>query len=331
MRLYARAGRRRLLPPLAFGVGVLWHLLRHGRRYDIVHTASFPYFSLLAAAVARLLWRTRLIVDWHEVWTRGYWREYLGRLAGDAGWLVQRICARVPQRAFCFSHLHAARLHGEGLRGEVTILSGEYAGRLDPPAAHPAEPLVVFAGRLIPEKRVTLAVSAVARAAERIPGLRAVFYGDGPERERLERAIAEHGLGSIVSAPGFVAGARVEMDLRRALCLLLPSRREGYGMAVVEAAACGTPSVVVAGPDNAATELIEEGVNGVVVSQPDPDLIADAIVCLHENGLAARERTACWFEANAHRLSLDSSLSAVRASYLDHLVPDGIELADCRT
>src|SRR6516162_3736471 len=48
-------GRRRILPPLVFGLGVLAHLLRRGRRYDVVHTASFPYFSLLSAAAARRL------------------------------------------------------------------------------------------------------------------------------------------------------------------------------------------------------------------------------------------------------------------------------------
>src|SRR5438552_1957821 len=52
MPLYVR-GRRRILPPLLFGLGVVAHLLRHGRRYDVVQTASFPYFSLLAAGVAR--------------------------------------------------------------------------------------------------------------------------------------------------------------------------------------------------------------------------------------------------------------------------------------
>ena len=79
MQLYTESGRRRILPPLVFGAGVLWHLLRRGRGYDAVHTASFPYFSLLAAAVAMPLGRYRLVVDWHEAWTFSYWREYLGR------------------------------------------------------------------------------------------------------------------------------------------------------------------------------------------------------------------------------------------------------------
>src|SRR3954463_12592608 len=76
MRLYRAAGQRRVLPPLVFGAGVLSHLLRHGHRYDVVHTSSFPYFSLLAAALARPLGGYRLIVDWFELWSRTYWREY---------------------------------------------------------------------------------------------------------------------------------------------------------------------------------------------------------------------------------------------------------------
>ena len=109
MELYAGAGRRRILPPLVFGLGVLFHLLRHGRRYEVVHTASFPYFSLLAAAALRPLGRFRLVVDWHEVWSSAYWAEYLGAVAGRIGNAVQALCVRIPQHAFCFSRLHAER------------------------------------------------------------------------------------------------------------------------------------------------------------------------------------------------------------------------------
>ncbi|HTC58538.1 MAG TPA: glycosyltransferase, partial [Solirubrobacteraceae bacterium] len=109
MALYT-GPRRRILPPLVFGAGVLWHLLRHGRDYDIVHTCAFPYFSLLSAALARPLGGYGLVVDWFEVWSRQYWRGYLGGVGGRVGELVQWMCARVPQRAFCFSQLHAWRL-----------------------------------------------------------------------------------------------------------------------------------------------------------------------------------------------------------------------------
>jgi glycosyltransferase involved in cell wall biosynthesis len=84
-----RDGKRRIWPPIRFGIGVFLHLLRHGRRYDRVHTASFPFFSLLAAALIRPLGRYTIAVDWFEVWSRIYWTEYLGRL-GAVGWWVQK-------------------------------------------------------------------------------------------------------------------------------------------------------------------------------------------------------------------------------------------------
>jgi glycosyltransferase involved in cell wall biosynthesis len=315
MGLYTTSGRRRILPPLVFGLGVLLHLLRRGRRYDVVHTCSFPYFSLLAAGLVRALGRYELVVDWFEVWSRSYWLGYLGGVSGRVGALVQRLCARIPQRTFCFSQLHAARLRDEGLRGPVTVLRGLYAGASERPEVHDADPVVLFAGRLIPEKQVTLGVGAMALAVARIEGLRGEFLGDGPERDVLARAIAEHGLQEIVSAPGFVDSDVLDAEMRRALCMLLTSRREGYGLVVVEAAARGTPSVVVAGEDNAATELIEEGVNGTIAPSADPQAVADAIVRLHDAGIAMRQSTADWFARNAQQLSLEHSLALVLESY----------------
>jgi glycosyltransferase involved in cell wall biosynthesis len=87
-------------------------------------------------------------------------------------------------------------------------------------------------------------------------------------------------------------------------------------MVVVEAAARGTPSVVVADPDNAATELIEEGVNGVVAASAAPEDLADAMVRVHEGGAELRASTADWFARSAQRLSMAGSLEHVSAEYV---------------
>jgi glycosyltransferase involved in cell wall biosynthesis len=139
--------------------------------------------------------------------------------------------------------------------------------------------------------------------------------GDGPEREAVLQAIAAYGLEGVVEAPGFVSSEVVEHDLARALCMLLPSSREGYGLVVVEAASNGTPSIVVAGEDNAATELVEDGVNGFVAPSASPEDLAAAIVRVHEGGARLRRSTADWFARNAERLSIDRSLDEVSASY----------------
>ncbi len=316
MGLYSAGGRRRILPPAVFGLGVLWHLLRRGRSYDVVHTASFPYFSLLVAGALRRAFRYRLVVDWHEVWSRGYWIEYLGPRAGLVGAAIQRACVHLAQHAFCFSRLHADRLTAAGLRGEVTVLEGEYTAKVPSPGSpRPAEPVVVFAGRHIPEKRAPAVVAAVMEAARRVPGLRGIIFGDGPERADVLEAIGDAGAEGTVSAPGFVAAEEVDTALGRALCMLLPSRREGYGLIVVEAASQGVPSIVVSGADNAATELIAEGENGTVAASADAAELAEAIVRVHRAGPAMRETTLAWYRRNERRLSLENSLTRVLESY----------------
>ncbi|MBA2346812.1 MAG: glycosyltransferase family 4 protein [Solirubrobacterales bacterium] len=311
--LYGEDGNRLIGPPLRFGRGFLGHLLRHRGGYDIVHVCSFPYFSLLAAGAVG----TRpLFVDWPEVWSAGYWREYLGGTKGAVGWLVQRLCAMVPQHAFVFSDLHGDRLRAEGLRGRTIRLEGLYAGPTTPhEASLERAPLVVFAGRHIPEKRVTAIPEAIAIAARSIPGLEALILGDGPLRGEVLAAIDAAGVSDRVSAPGFVDADGLRAAIGSAAALLLPSQREGYGMIVIEAAASGTPSVVARGPDNAAVERITPGVNGVLAASDDPADLAAAIVEAVEGGEELRGRTVAWFEANAERLSVAESARRVLAAY----------------
>jgi glycosyltransferase involved in cell wall biosynthesis len=318
--------RRSFGPPLRFGLAVGRHLLRRGRGYDVVHTAAFPYFPLLAAGLLRRRSGYRIVVDWHEVWTRSYWRRYAGLLGGTLGWLVQRACVRVPQRAFCVSQLHLQRLLAEGYRGDPTLLPGEYSGPMEiSPAAEVDGSLVVYAGRHVKEKRV----DALVRALAQRPELRLELYGDGPERPRIEQLVRELGLGERVRVAGHRPEEEVSAALGRAGCLATASEREGYGLVVVEAAARGTPSVVVAGPENAATELVVDGVNGVVASSAEPEELAGAILRVLAGGPQLRASTARWFAENADRLRLDRSLELVvdeygKAQAEDALQPHGV-------
>lgn len=313
--LYDDSGRRRIDEALLFGFGVLRHLLRHGRSYDAVHMASFPYFSLLAAGVVRPFAGYRLAVDWHEYWAPAYWHDYVGRVRGRLGRLVQLLCLRPRQHAFCFSRLVEARLLGAGVNGDVVRLTGQYAGGMPEPRPATAGPTVFYAGRQLPEKRVLSLVPALALARESVPALRAQLFGDGPDHAALVRAISHSGLADTVEAPGFVEPERLAEALASALCLVLPSRREGYGRVVVEAAAAGVPSVVVRGDENAAVELVEEGVNGFVAASDSPEELARAIVAVHAAGPALRESTRAWFAAKRERLSLESSLERVVGQY----------------
>jgi glycosyltransferase involved in cell wall biosynthesis len=314
--LYTAGGRRRIWPPIGFGMGVFRHLARHGADYDVVHTASFPYFHLLAAAALRGRAGYRLFVDWHEVWTREYWRSYLGPVGGNAGLAVQRACLRVRQQAFCFSRLHEGRLRAGGV-ANVVRLEGQYADRAEAPDIGDDRSAVVFAGRHVAEKGVLALVPAFALVHERRAELRLEIYGDGPQRSDVLRQIERHRLDDTVTAPGFVDDEVLDRALRGAVCLVLPSRREGYGLVVVEAAANGVPTVVVAGPDNAAVELVEDGVNGAIAPSAEPGDLAAAIVRVHDLGAALRRSTMDWYDANERRLSLEASLDEILRVYAD--------------
>jgi glycosyltransferase involved in cell wall biosynthesis len=322
--LYAASGRRSITVPLRFGLGVFWHLLRHRRGYDVVHTCAFPFFSVIAARLACAFGGPAVIVDWLEVWTERYWREYLGRVAGGVGAAIQRLCVRLTGTAFVFSKLHADRLQQLGFRGRPIILSGLYGGPthlLDSPLTR--DPTVVFVGRHIREKRVAVIPAAIDRARQRIPNLRATIFGDGPERAAVVAEIERLGLREVISCPGFVPWEEVDKAMRSAMCLLLPSQREGYGLVVVEASARGTPTIVVRDPDNAATELISEGQNGLVAESAEPEVLAAAIVAVHTAGAAFVERARHWFTENAERLTSDASIAQIEDTYAAVAVSNG--------
>ncbi len=313
--VYADA-RRTLGPPVRFGIAVGQHLLRHGRDYDVVHAGSFPYFSLLAAALARRRGGYELEIEWYEVWTRGYWRRYAGTVVGAAGWLVQRACIRMPHRAYCFARLTARRLMAEGYGGEPIVLPGIYGGVLAARNGAGFDPAcVVYAGRHVREKRLDALVHAFAWARRKRPDLRLELYGDGPDSHRIQGIVRELGLSDAIE----FAGRRSEQDVAaafaRAACVATASEREGYGLIVVEAAAHGTPSVVVSGPENAAIELVHEGVNGAIAPDASAEQIGEALLRVIEGGTGLRESTKRWFAETAETLRLDRSLALVLESY----------------
>ena len=314
--LYTPGGRRRIGPPLRFGAGVLWHFVRRRDAYDLVHCVSFPYFSLLAVRIALAgSRRPRVFCEWLEYWTAGYWRGYLGPLGGPIGRAMQRLCLALTPVALVFSRLNAERLRSSGHRGEIHLLAGLFSGSPSSPAQASATPRVLFVGRHIPDKRAAIVPDVIAIARRTLPDLRALIVGDGPDRARVLARAAELGLDGVVEVPGALGADELQEALRGAACLLVPSVREGHGMVVAEASAAGVPVVVCEHPDNAAVELVEEGVNGAVAADPSPAALADALLRLLEAGVELRLSTAAWFERNAERLSAAASIGRLRELY----------------
>ncbi len=124
-------------------------------------------------------------------------------------------------------------------------------------------PLVVAVGRLVPVKRFELLVEALVALKPSYPDLRAVIAGEGYERPALEAQIRQSGAESWLSLPGYLPEEALIDLYRRAWVVASTSLREGWGMTVTEAGACGTPSVAsrISGHEDA----VQDGLSGLLV------------------------------------------------------------------
>ena len=107
----------------------------------------------------------------------------------------------------------------------------------------------------------------------------------------------------------------VEGAFSRAACIATASEREGYGLIVVEAAARGTPSVVVDGLENAAVELVVDGVNGVVAPEASADSIGSAISTVVRRGAGSSFFHGCVVRG-PRRVAPDRAIRRARRAYL---------------
>jgi glycosyltransferase involved in cell wall biosynthesis len=298
LALYSVSGARRIPAALRFALGLFAGLVRRRRRYDAVIVSGLPVFNVFAARLALAGSGTRLVVDYLEVWHRRQWIEYSGRLTGTIAWLLQRAAIALTPVATCHSGLSATRLIREGLRSQPVVSPGLIDAAVDVEAPGPAAapPFVLYAGRHIPDKRVETLPAAVAIARRSIPDLRLIVLGAGPTSSAIHDAVDAAGAAEWTEFPGFVDEAELARLMHGALALANPSRREGYGLVVVEANAHGTPVVLVADEGNAATELVADGRNGFVSPSIRPEDLASAIVAVAEGADDLRASARAWYD-----------------------------------
>lgn len=316
LSLYSADGVRRIPAALRYAAGLLSALVRRRRRYAAVVVSGLPVFNVFAARLALLGSGTRLAVDYLEVWHRRQWVEYSGLVTGTIAWILQRAAIAVTPLATCHSQLSATRLRREGLRRTPIVSPGLIDAAVDVaapgPAAHP--PYVLYAGRHIPDKRVETLPAAVAAAREAIPDLRLVILGAGPSGDAIRAEVRRVGGEEWTEFPGFVSDAELDTLLQGALCLANPSRREGYGLVVVEANAHGTPVVLVADEGNAATELIDAHVNGVVAPSASATDLSRAIRAVADGGDDLRRTARAWYDTAVRTRTIRRTVEGIASA-----------------
>jgi glycogen(starch) synthase len=145
------------------------------------------------------------------------------------------------------------------------------------PGPMPTEPFrLLCLGRLVPQKRIELAILAMRQVVERYSEARLIIAGDGPERSRLEALADANGLGHAVEFLGSVSPSGVPALLDQSTLLLMPSSHEGLPLAAIEAQLVGRP--VVATSVGGIPEIVRDEMTGFLVSGEESSAFSDAVL-----------------------------------------------------
>ena len=292
-------GRWRLFPPTRPRKldGLLFYALLPARvmrqfrsfRPDAVITES-PY-EAAAVVIARRLARStaRIILEVHGDWrtaTRLYGapgRKVIGPVADRvAAWAVRRADAVRP-----VSNGMAEIVRSVGVEPiEVFPAFIDVERFIDRPLAPlPPEPRALFIGVLELYKNIDGLAEAWRAAAPKVPEARLRFVGNGSRTDIVERLVAD--LPGQTSWTPVLTTREVSEALDEASVLVLPSRSEGLGRVIVESLCRGRP--VVASWSGGTPDVIQDGVNGILVHPEDTSTLADVLVrVLSDRGLVER-------------------------------------------
>jgi glycosyltransferase involved in cell wall biosynthesis len=329
--LYTSKGGRSIWESVVFGLGSL--RLLWSPDFDVLDVDQFPFTPFFAARLVCWLRGRPMTATWHEVWDRDHWHEYMGRL-GPLGFFLQRYAAQSADLIYANSRLTARRLV------ELLGVDPQRVLVLSPGATIPS-PLAgegqgggsksidcIFAGRLLAHKHVDVFLRALALA----PGVTGLIVGTGPEKDRLMALAGELRISDRVRFESPASHETVLDRLRSARLLVYPSTREGFGVAVLEANACGVPALVVQHPDNAALELVRDDVTGIICDLAPHPIAANIRAYLADPLLQSRMgkaalATAASYSWDAYVNKMEAALTSLVGEIPSPLAGEGRKAA----
>jgi len=300
---FLRRGHRLTVYPR----GLVWTLLGPGRRADAVVEVvnGIPF----GAGLVRRRSTVPLVHHLH----REQWRMIYPGWRGRVGWMIERLTIRA-YRGLPF--LTVSQATADDLAsldvGRVHVVPNG-AERRPLQDVTPSPLTLCTLSRLVPHKRLEQAVDAVVALAPRHPGLRLRIIGAGWWEDELRRYVESRGAGDLVELLGRLGADERDRELASSAAMLLPSVREGWGLAVIEAALQGTPTIAYRSAGGVSESVRDDETGLLVDSAAELEAAADRL--LSDPALRERLSAACrdwalsfdWDEAAA---SIESLLEA---------------------
>ena len=278
--------RRSISAAIQFGERSLGPLLSES--FDILNASIFPYFPCYSAKAATLLRKKPLVVSWWEIWG-SYWDHYIGNLA-LFGKVVERIGLKLPdevivetdetKRGLVAWGFDSSRIH--------TIPSGVDCKEIEETSrgGPELESDVIFVGRLVKYKGIHTLIEAISVLRRIGLDVRASIVGDGPERERLRGLARNLQVDDIVKFFGRIEDEEKVISIMKASKVFVypATPLGGWALTPLEANAAGLPVITTRnGPVIGTNEVVVDGLNGYLLSQQSPELMADKIAMILKN------------------------------------------------
>jgi len=277
-------GRRTIREAISFSQNLLLPILKE--KFDILDCQSFPYFSCISSKFHSLIRGSNLVITWHEVWG-DYWYEYLG-VKGFIGGAVEKVVARLTDKNIAVSNKTKRDLERFGVKVAAIVPNGIDFEKIRDVKASEMKSDVIFVGRLIKEKNVDVLLKAISLLREEMRDVSCIIVGDGPERERLMKLARDLKVEGNVAFLRFLDNHETVISLMKSSkVFVLPSTREGFGITVLEANACGIPVVTIDSEMNAAADLVKGGTG--FLSELDAGDIGSKIKLAIERGKTMRK------------------------------------------
>jgi glycosyltransferase involved in cell wall biosynthesis len=240
---------------------------------------------LFSLKIVCLLKGKILITDWLEVWGKKHWIEYLGFFKGYLAFIIEWLSTKIPNNIISISDFTTNRLIRNFKVQKTKILTFPCGIELEDinqaKSQGDRQSDCIFVGRLLKHKNVDMIIRAVKYASDHSqPKIRCIIIGDGPEKPFLEKLANQLNLQNNILFLGFIAKHEdVYSYMKSSKIFVFPSQREGFGMVVLEANACGLPVLAVKSDFSALSDLISENINGYLL-EPTPEVIGKTIINL---------------------------------------------------
>ena len=282
---------------------------------DAIYATSVPILSVFPVGlVGSLKKRTITFVEWFEIWPIKYWIQYSGLLSGVVGWVTQLAALQVGKFRIVYTEralisLQMLNLHP--IRKNIVQLSGLCSPTF---VRHEDDTKVrndiAFLGRFVDEKQPILAIQSVLEFIK--TGWTGNFWviGKGPSLAPMKKLLeVNHDAAKQINIVEDATDEIVSIHLRNSFALLHPSKREGYGLASVEAAYLGTPSVLLDYPNNATLDL---GISPeLVVTDLSPSGISSKLEQAFHEQASLRMRSLDWASNAALNRSITSTADQI--------------------